>query len=102
MSTTKRRVQPSSSRPTDTGPEVENGGTGGWRMPDELPAVLTVEEAARVLRIGRNAAYAAVAAGTIRSIRMGRTIRISRRELERLLDSTVVGREDNERGIRAG
>lgn len=51
----------------------------------ELPAVLTVEEAAAVLRIGRSAAYASVRAGDIPSIRVGRSIRISRFALEQLL-----------------
>ena len=36
------------------------------------PAVLTVEEAARVLRIGRSAAYAAARAGELPVIRVGR------------------------------
>lgn len=45
---------------------------------DELPLMLTVDEAAEVLRIGRNSAYAAVAEGAIPSVRIGRIIRIPR------------------------
>jgi excisionase family DNA binding protein len=52
---------------------------------DELPDVLTVEEAAHVLRIGRSAAYAAVAAGQIPALRLGRKLRISRAAIERML-----------------
>jgi excisionase family DNA binding protein len=45
---------------------------------DELPLLLTVEEAAQVMRVSRNGAYNAVAEGTVPSIRIGRTIRIPR------------------------
>jgi excisionase family DNA binding protein len=46
---------------------------------------LTVEEAADVLRIGRSAAYAAVKAGEIPSIKVGRSIRVPTFRLEQLL-----------------
>jgi excisionase family DNA binding protein len=72
-----------------------------WSPPVECLAVLTVEEAARVLHIGRNAAHAALAAGTIRSIRVGRTIRISRRELDRLLDPSTASPDEGEPHVRA-
>ena len=39
-------------------------------------ALLTVEEMAAILRIGRNSAYQLVRQGRIRSIRIGRAIRI--------------------------
>lgn len=52
----------------------------------DLPAVLTVEEVADVLRIGRTAAYQAVKAGEIPSLRLGRKIRVPRAALERLLE----------------
>lgn len=55
---------------------------------DELPLMLTVDEAAEVLRIGRNGAYAAVADGAIPSVRIGRIIRIPRHALAALLDVT--------------
>lgn len=47
--------------------------------------VLTVEEAAELLRIGRAAAYQGVSEGTIPSIRLGRTIRVPRARLLALL-----------------
>ena len=46
------------------------------RIPDNLPLVLSVPELACVLNIGRNAAYELVNSGIIRSIRIGKNIRI--------------------------
>jgi excisionase family DNA binding protein len=46
---------------------------------DELPDVLTVEQYAAVLRIGRKQGYSAVARGEVPGvIRIGRSIRISK------------------------
>lgn len=50
--------------------------------PAEPPLVLTVEEAARVLRIGRSSAYEGVRSGQIPAIRIGRTLRVPRHRLE--------------------
>lgn len=47
----------------------------------DLPLMLTVEETARVLRIGRNRAYEAVGDGSIPSMRIGRKIRVPRKAL---------------------
>ena len=44
--------------------------------PDNLPVVLSVQQLADVLQIGRNSAYDLVKSGQIRSIRIGKTIRI--------------------------
>jgi excisionase family DNA binding protein len=52
---------------------------------EEAPVTLTVEEAARYLRIGRAAGYAAVKAKEIPSVKLGRSIRIPRRALLELL-----------------
>lgn len=46
------------------------------------PAVFTVAEVARYLRISRNRAYSAVRDGTIPSVRVGSRILIPVRELE--------------------
>lgn len=46
---------------------------------------LTVEEAARVLGIGRNSAYEAVRRGEIPTIRIGRRFIVPRMALERML-----------------
>lgn len=52
---------------------------------DELPLVLKVDEAARVLRIGRAQAYEAVRTGEIPSVPFGRSIRIPKHKLAALL-----------------
>jgi transposase len=64
------------------------------------PEVLTVEEAAAVLRIGRGAAYALArrwratgGAEGLPVIVLGRSLRVPRRELERLLAPGSVGSE---------
>lgn len=48
---------------------------------------LKVPEVARVLRIARGRAYELVAEGEIPSVRIGRSVRVNRRELERWLDN---------------
>ena len=55
---------------------------------DALPLLLTVEEMASVLRIGRNPAYQLVKDGHIQSIRVGRSIRIPRNALVRFVEHT--------------
>ena len=50
--------------------------------------MLTVPEAAKLLRIGRNHAYQLVARGEIPSVRLGRLIRIPRAALEARIGST--------------
>lgn len=47
---------------------------------------LKVPEVAAVLRIARSRAYELVAEGEIPSVRIGRSVRVSRRELEQWLD----------------
>ena len=47
---------------------------------------LKVPEVAEVLRIARSRAYELVADGEIPSVRIGRSVRVSRRELERWLE----------------
>ena len=56
--------------------------------PDNLPLVLSVPELAAVLHIGRNAAYELVNTGKIRSIRIGKNIRIPQSALLDYLNST--------------
>ena len=45
---------------------------------DELPLVLRVEDLMPILNIGRNTAYELVRSGKIRSIKVGRQIRVPR------------------------
>lgn len=51
------------------------------------PALITVEEAARYLRISRGKAYAMAASGELPTVRMGRSIRVRRDRLEGWLDA---------------
>jgi excisionase family DNA binding protein len=57
----------------------------------DMPAVLTVEEAAKLLRIGRSAAYEAARRGDIPVIRVGRLLRVPRHRLEALLGISESG-----------
>lgn len=50
----------------------------------------SVDELARVLEIGRNQAYAAVRSGQIRSIRLGKRIRIPTAAIVQLLEGEPV------------
>ena len=45
---------------------------------DAIPLIMTVEDLMPILLIGRNTAYELVRSGKIKSIRVGRQIRISR------------------------
>ena len=47
---------------------------------------LKVPEVARVLRIARSRAYELVADGEIPAVKIGRSVRVSRKELERWLE----------------
>jgi len=51
----------------------------------DLPLVLTVEEAARVLRIGRSSAYEAARTGELPTVRIGRILRVPRSAIEEML-----------------
>ena len=62
----------------------------------DLPEVLTVDEAARLLRIGRNNAYALarewLASGGAHGlpvVKLGRTLRVPRAALQRMLDEAA-------------
>jgi excisionase family DNA binding protein len=63
---------------------------------DELPEVLTIEEAAKVLRIGRGAAYALArrylatdGREGLPVVRLGRSLRVPRAKLLALLEADV-------------
>jgi excisionase family DNA binding protein len=59
----------------------------------ELPLVLTVEEAAKTLRIGRTAAYEAARRGDLPVIRLGRSIRVPRHALDQMLRGETPARD---------
>jgi excisionase family DNA binding protein len=48
--------------------------------------LLTPEEAARLLRIGRTTVYALIKAGDLRTVHIGRSCRLARAELERYVN----------------
>ena len=52
-----------------------------YRSYDELPLTLRVEDLMPILDIGRNTAYELVRCGTIRSIRIGKQLRIPKDSL---------------------
>jgi excisionase family DNA binding protein len=62
------------------------------------PLLVTVEEAARLLRVGRTLIYEQLRRGTLQSIRVGRCRRIALVDLERFVEHL---REDaNQRTFR--
>ena len=52
-----------------------------YRSLDDLPVTLRVEELMPILGIGRNTAYELVRSGRLRSIRVGRQVRIPKNAL---------------------
>lgn len=54
---------------------------------DQWPTLLTIAEVARLLAISRSTVKRRVADGSIRSIRLGRLVRVSEKEVARLIDS---------------
>jgi excisionase family DNA binding protein len=59
--------------------------------PDQL--LLTPEEAASILRIGRTMIYALIRDEALRAVRIGRSRRISRAELERYVTQLDAGQQ---------
>lgn len=53
-----------------------------YRSFEDLPLTLTVEEASQILRVGRNTAYDLVRCGKLRSIKVGKQIRIPKQALQ--------------------
>ena len=51
-------------------------------MPDDNHETLKVREVAAILRCGRNQAYELIRDGQLRSVRIGRAIRVTREALE--------------------
>ena len=63
---------------------------------DEQHEYLKVPEVGKVLRIARSRAYELVAEGEIPSVRIGRSVRVSRRELEHWLEEKRARRARDE------
>lgn len=77
--------------------------------PDAAPDVLTVQEAARILRIGRNSAYALARRWLatdgkegLPAVRLGRNVRIPRPALEQLLGCQLTGPADGDSRVAGG
>ena len=59
-----------------------------YRSFDELPLTLRVEDLTSILDIGRNTAYELVRCGKIRSIRIGKQLRIPKQAVIDYLNSS--------------
>ncbi|HEY8415738.1 MAG TPA: helix-turn-helix domain-containing protein [Thermaerobacter sp.] len=65
------------------------------RGPEDLPMLLTVPEAAKVLRVGVSRAYEMAQRGEIPAIRIGHRVRVPRDELLRLIQRGGAGGDGN-------
>ena len=54
-------------------------------MPNDNHETLKVREVAEILRCGKNQAYELIQRGEIRSVRIGRAVRVTREALEEFL-----------------
>lgn len=59
------------------------------RQAQELPDVLTIREAAELLRLGTNSVYEAARRGELPSIRIGRRLLVPKSGLMRLLEGST-------------
>lgn len=53
---------------------------------DDAPDVLTVAEAAKLMRCGRNQMYNAIRGGTVYAVRIGGSLRVPKAALREMLD----------------
>ena len=60
-----------------------------YRFLDELPLALRVEDLMPILGIGRNTAYELVRSGQIRSVKVGRQIRVPKDAVMEFLGAKV-------------
>ena len=58
------------------------------RSAAELPLVLRVEDLTQILSIGRNTAYELVRSGKVKSIRIGKSYRITREAIAEYLEQS--------------
>lgn len=57
---------------------------------DQLPLSLTVDQVADVLRVGRSAAYRLVGSGSLRSVRIGKQLRVPKSAVVAFLENPTV------------
>ena len=70
--------------------------TGSWEASTKDQLLLTPEEAARALRIGRTTVYALMKIGELRAVYIGRSCRLPVVELERYVSRLETLRPDRE------
>ena len=58
------------------------------QMFSNYPDVVTVEELAKMLKVGRNTAYELVRSGAVHSIKIGRQIRVAKRAVIEYISQT--------------
>ena len=76
-------------RTSSSDPPATNQGVSGDKSHmQQMPLVLTVDEAAELLRISRTATYDAVRRGELLAVRIGRTIRVPRHAVVQLIGLT--------------
>ena len=83
-STPDRGDRPSPAPPSSPTAPLDLAGSSTSTLAT-LPEVLTVREAAAILRVGRNQLYQAIARGEVGAVRIGRSIRIPKHALLDLL-----------------
>jgi excisionase family DNA binding protein len=58
---------------------------------EDEPILVSVEQAARLLGLSRAMAYGMAQRGELPTVRFGRSVRVHRRELERMVDERARG-----------
>lgn len=53
---------------------------------DDLDVTLTIDEVAEILKVSKSSAYRLVKDGGIRSIKVGKTLRVSRKNLKEFIE----------------
>ena len=87
-STPDRGDRPSPAPPSSPTAPLDLAGSSTSTLAT-LPEVLTVREAAAILRVGRNQLYQAVGRGEVGAVRIGRSIRIPKQALLDLLAASL-------------
>jgi len=87
-STPDRGDRPSPAPPSSPTAPLDLAGSSTSTLAT-LPEVLTVREAAAILRVGRNQIYQAVGRGEVGAVRIGRSIRIPKQALLDLLAASL-------------
>lgn len=68
----------------------------------DAPDVMKVRDVAEVLDVNPKSVYSAIARGEIKALRLGRTIRVSKRALETFLGIETNGARANPRRLEHG